>query len=73
VRNLVSVKDSSGKQLEEYDITNFYQDEKSSFLIYFYNGLPVEDLNITLSKFTHVKPLKQEVSVPLKLPSVNKK
>jgi hypothetical protein len=66
-RNLISVKDSSGKQVQEYDITQIYQDDKSSFLIYFYNGLPIEDLTVTLSRLTHLKPLKKEVRVPLKL------
>jgi hypothetical protein len=68
-RNLVYVKDSSGKPLQEYDITQIYQDNKSSFLVYFYNGLPIEDLTVTLSRLTHLKPLKKEVRVPLKLPS----
>ncbi len=67
-KNLVSVRDSSGKPLEEFDITQIYQDEKPSFLIYFYNGLPVEDLFVTLSNLTHIEPLKQKVVVPLKLP-----
>lgn len=71
-KNLVTVKDSSGKPLEEFDITQIYQNEKSSFLIYFYNGLPVDDLSVTLSNLTHIEPLKQKIVVPLKLPSAKK-
>jgi hypothetical protein len=73
VRNLISVKDSSGKQLDNYDITQIYQDDKPSYIIYFYNGLPVEDLTITLSRLTHYEPLINAVSIPLILPEPNKK
>jgi hypothetical protein len=69
VRNIVAVKNSAGKQLEDYDIAKIFNDGKSSFLIYFYNGLPVDDLSVTLSHLTHIKPLKNNVVVPLKLPS----
>jgi hypothetical protein len=73
VRNLVSVKDSSGNQLEDYDITQIYQDEKSSFLIYFYNGLPKDDLTITLSHLTKIEPLTKSVTVPLNSPALKVK
>ncbi|MFD1357738.1 hypothetical protein ACFQ4X_07450 [Fictibacillus halophilus] len=72
VRNIVAVKNSAGKQLEDYDIAKIFNDGKSSFLIYFYNGLPAEDLSVSLSNLTHIEPLKNKVVVPLKLPPAKK-
>ncbi|KZE66030.1 hypothetical protein AWM68_06525 [Fictibacillus phosphorivorans] len=73
VRNIVSVKDSSGKELQNFDIMNYYEDDKPSFLIVFHDGLPKENLSITFSHLTHIAPLQKQVIIPLKLPSIKAK
>ncbi|MDM5316350.1 hypothetical protein QUF49_10125 [Fictibacillus sp. b24] len=69
VRNLVSVKDNKGMELKNFDIMNYYEDDKPSFLIVFHDGLPKENLTITFSNLSHIEPLQKQVVVPLKLPA----
>ncbi|MED1865708.1 hypothetical protein P4V41_19800 [Fictibacillus nanhaiensis] len=71
MNNLVTIKNSSGETLQNFDVMQTYDSEQSGFLLFFHEGLPKDNITITFSKLTQVYPLKEKVVVPLKLPSVN--
>lgn len=72
MNNLVTIKNSSGETLQNFDVMQTYDSEKHGFLLFFHDGLPKSDLSITLSKITKIHPLQEKVEVPLKLPAPNK-
>ncbi|MET3728579.1 hypothetical protein ABID52_002160 [Fictibacillus halophilus] len=69
MNNLVMIKNSTGKTLQNFDVMQTYDSEQSGFLLFFHEGLPNDDLTITLSKLTKIYPLKEKIEVPLKLPT----
>jgi hypothetical protein len=72
LNNLVTIKNSSGETLQNFDVMQTYDSEQSGFLLFFHDGLPKGDLSITLSKIAKIHPLQEKVEVPLKLPAPNK-
>ena len=72
MNNLVTIKNSSGETLQNFDVMGTYDSEQSGFLLFFHDGLPKGDLTVTLSKIAKIHPLKEKVEVPLKLPGLNK-
>ncbi len=74
MNNLLSIKDSKGEELKNYDIMNKYADDDSTtFYIKFYNGIPVSELTFTMSNLIEIKPLKKPIKIPLKRPEKVKK
>ncbi|MCM3719621.1 hypothetical protein [Fictibacillus phosphorivorans] len=70
--NLVSIKDSKGKELEDYGVESIITDRNSEFMISFYDDIPKDDLTITLSNLTRIEPLKKEIKIPVKFPALSK-
>ncbi|MQR96367.1 hypothetical protein [Fictibacillus phosphorivorans] len=73
MNNLVTIKNSSGKTLQNFDVMQTFDNEQPGFLLIFHEGLPKDDLTVTLSRLTQVYPLKEKGEVPLKLPTGSKK
>lgn len=72
MNNLVTIKNSSGETLQNFDVMQTYDSEQSGFLLFFHDGLPKGEITITLSKIAKVHPLQEKVEVPLKLPAADK-
>lgn len=72
MNNLVTIKNSSGDTLQNFDVMQTYDSEQSGFFLFFHDGLPKDDLSITLSKIAKIHPLQEKTEVPLKLPIANK-
>jgi hypothetical protein len=66
--NLVSIKNRNGKEYEDFEIHETFNQDEQAFLIYFNSGLPTEDLTVTLSNLVSFEPLKKPVVIPLKIP-----
>ncbi|WNB90237.1 hypothetical protein [Bacillus sp. NEB1478] len=66
--NLVSVKNLDGKNYENFEIHDNFEQGEQAFFIDFNKGLPTEELTVTLSNLVSFEPLKKAVVIPLKIP-----